>query len=131
GRLVDESFKQEVIRDRTTAVVIEISDRDPGVEQAQEVTPVLVQRDVKDRDRVAALARNAAQQRDVPLDPGHEARRLRVFETELLQGANPVGIPVERVVARHVAYLETCESAAGIAPVIASLLVGLLLPKKT
>jgi hypothetical protein len=82
-------------------VVIEILDADAAVEQGDERGAVDGHRDIERGDRIARLRGDPLQQRNIPLDTGHENRILRRGEPKLMQCADAVGIAVEYVKMSH------------------------------
>jgi hypothetical protein len=82
-------------------VMVEIAHVHSGFEQSEHIVPVLVERNVKNSDGVLRLSLDASQQLDVTLDAGDQHRGLWLHETQLLQGAQAIGIAVERVAAGH------------------------------
>src|SRR6266849_2371569 len=90
-------------RQRTGVVMIEIAHGYPGFEQSDQILAVLMERDVEHRNVVAGSPLDATQQFNVALYAGDERSSLRFSETKLLQGAQAVGVAVERVVASHIA----------------------------
>src|SRR6266508_212849 len=88
-------------RQRTGLVMVEIAHGYPGFEQSDQILAVLMERNVEHRNVVAGLPLDATQQCNVALDAGDERSSLRFSETKLLQGAQAIGIAVERVVGSH------------------------------
>src|SRR6266853_599868 len=89
-------------RQWTGVVMIEIAHRCPGFEQSDQIVAVLMERNVEHRNVVAGPPLNATQQCNVALYAGDERSSLRFNETKLLQGAQAIGVAVERVVASHI-----------------------------
>ncbi|VWB40194.1 hypothetical protein BUB20358_01769 [Burkholderia ubonensis] len=100
-RRVDACMEASVNRHDARLVVIEVRDVDAAVEQRRQRGAVRVERDVEHGHGVAAHGRHAREQRDVAFRPGHENRRGRRCEPQLLQRADAVRVAVEYVVALH------------------------------
>jgi hypothetical protein len=97
------SFELGVLRNLAGEVVVEVADRHPRIEHRQETSTVHVERDIEHRARVARRALHALEQGDVTLDPGDQLDLAlpRLRQAKLLQGTEPVGVPVESVDASH------------------------------
>src|SRR5258706_5120149 len=87
---------------RTGVVMIEVAHGCPGFEQSDQCVVVLMDENVEQRNVVAGPPMNATQQCNVALYAGDERSSLRFKETKLLQGAQAIGVAVERVVASHI-----------------------------
>ena len=78
-------------------MMVEILDLHAALQQTEQGLAVAVQGDVEDDDAVAGLRRYAIEQLDVALDAGHQDRRQRRRQAQLMQGADPVGVAIENV----------------------------------
>jgi hypothetical protein len=84
GRLVDVSLEEQVPGQRAGVVMVEIAHRYSGVEQSEQIFPILMERNVEHRNVVAGVPLDATQQRNVALDAGDKRSSLRFNETKLL-----------------------------------------------
>ncbi len=100
-RGVDRRRESRVHGHGACVMVIEPGHVDAASEEGIECRPVDVERDVEHRDAVPFPRVDPREQADVALRAGDEMAVPRRGESKLMQRAQPVGIPVEDVVAGH------------------------------
>ena len=102
GALVN--MNGELVRTRHLAriVMIHIKDLVALPEKPFQTAPVFFQGNIQHRDAAVPHFLNLLQEVDIPLHPADQLRvRLRLMQTQLMQGADAVGIAVEDVVVAH------------------------------
>ena len=84
-------------------VVIDVGDLGPGPQDGVERRSVRIHGDIEHRDLVPGHCGDLLKQINIPLHPGDKRALRRRRQAQLKQRANAVGIPIEYVVASHIA----------------------------
>ena len=90
-----------MLRNLAGAVMIEIAAAGAALQRAHHGACIGLKGHIEYREFVAACRLDTLHQRDVALHPGDEHACARLFEPELLQRTDAVGVAVEDVIELH------------------------------
>ena len=96
-------------------MVIEVTHAHAALEERAHRRRIGVERQVEHRKVVAALRVQAPYEIDVALHARKEGGGRPIFQAELLQGAQPIGVAVEDEVLRHQLRFIACSASCSAA----------------
>ena len=85
-------------RNCASEVVIEIPATYPGLQHANQVAAIRIQRNIEHRNFISGPRLYPAEQLDIAFDSGDELRVARFGKAQLMQSADAVGVTVEDVI---------------------------------